>query len=79
MPEPAQSTRYLDPAALAKLKDLGLAARLVAEGLLSGQHRSPHSGFFVEFPEHRQYTPGIDPRMGPFAPCSASHSRFAHF
>jgi uncharacterized protein (DUF58 family) len=62
MPESAQSTRYLDPAALAKLKNLGLAARLVVEGLFSGQHRSPHRGFSVEFAEHREYTPGIDLR-----------------
>jgi len=55
-------TKYLDPAALAKLKNLGLAARLVVEGLFSGQHRSPHRGFSVEFAEHREYTPGVDPR-----------------
>ena len=62
MPEPSKGTKYLDPAALAKLKNLGLAARLVVEGLFSGQHRSPHRGFAVEFAEHREYTPGIDPR-----------------
>ena len=61
MPEPAR-TRYLDPTALAKLKNLGLAARLVVEGLYSGEHRSPHRGFSVEFAEHREYTPGIDLR-----------------
>jgi uncharacterized protein (DUF58 family) len=62
MPEKIQTNKYLDPAALAKLKNLGLAARLVVEGLFSGQHRSPHRGFSVEFAEHREYTPGIDPR-----------------
>ena len=62
MPEQPVTTRYLDPAALVKLKNLGLAARLVVEGLYSGQHRSPHHGFAVEFAEHRQYTPGVDPR-----------------
>ena len=56
------STKYLDPAALAKLKNLGLAARLVVEGLYSGQHRSPRKGFSIEFAEHREYTPGVDPR-----------------
>lgn len=55
-------SRYLDPAALARLRNLGLAARLVVEGLYSGQHRSPHRGYSVEFAEHREYTPGIDPR-----------------
>ncbi len=62
MPEQPVTTRYLDPAALVKLKNLGLAARLVVEGLYSGQHRSPRRGFAVEFAEHRQYTPGVDPR-----------------
>ncbi len=55
-------TRYLDPEALARLRNLGLAARLVVEGLFSGQHRSPRRGFSVEFAEHREYTPGVDPR-----------------
>lgn len=58
----APGTRYLDPVALARLKNLGLAARLVVEGLFSGHHRSPHRGFSVEFAEHRDYTPGVDPR-----------------
>ncbi len=62
MTEPAQGTKYLDPEALAKLKNLGLAARLVVEGLFAGQHRSPHKGFSVEFAEHRQYVPGDEPR-----------------
>ena len=61
MPETA-TTRYLDPAALARLKNLGLAARLVVEGLFSGQHRSPHRGYSIEFAEHREYSPGVDPR-----------------
>ncbi|MEX1017974.1 MAG: DUF58 domain-containing protein, partial [Phycisphaeraceae bacterium] len=62
MPEPLKGTRYLDPAALARLKNLGLAARLVVDGLFSGQHRSPRRGFSVEFAEHREYSPGVDPR-----------------
>jgi len=62
MAEAAKRTKYLDPAALVKLKNLGLAARLVVEGLFSGQHRSPHRGFAIEFAEHRQYTPGVDLR-----------------
>ena len=55
-------TKYLDPAALARLKNMGLAARLVVEGLFAGQHRSPHRGYSVEFAEHREYTHGDDPR-----------------
>jgi uncharacterized protein (DUF58 family) len=54
--------QYLEPAALARLKNLSLAARLVVEGFYAGMHRSPHKGFSIEFAEHRQYTPGVDPR-----------------
>jgi len=54
--------RYLDPAALARLKNLSLAARLVVEGLYAGMHKSPQRGFSIEFAEHREYTPGVDPR-----------------
>jgi len=61
MPNTA-GTRFLDPVALVRLRNMGLAARLVVEGLFAGQHRSPHRGFAIEFAEHRQYTPGIDPR-----------------
>jgi uncharacterized protein (DUF58 family) len=59
---PANPRTYLDPAAIARLKNLGLAARLVVEGLFAGRHRSPHKGFSIEFAEHRPYTPGVDPR-----------------
>src|ERR1700736_5400339 len=62
MPDVVAGTKYLDPEALVKLKNLGLAARLVVEGLFSGQHRSPHKGFSVEFAEHRQYAQGDEPR-----------------
>ena len=54
--------KYLDPEALSRLKSLSLAARLVVEGFFSGMHKSPHKGFSVEFAEHREYTPGVDPK-----------------
>jgi uncharacterized protein (DUF58 family) len=54
--------RYLDPEALSRLKNLTLAARLVVEGYFAGMHKSPNRGFSVEFAEHREYTPGVDPR-----------------
>jgi uncharacterized protein (DUF58 family) len=54
--------KYLDPEALSRLKNLSLAARLVVEGFFAGMHKSPHKGFSVEFAEHREYTPGVDPR-----------------
>src|SRR5436190_8446887 len=53
---------YLGPAALSRLKNLSLAARKVVEGWFAGMHRSPHRGFSIEFAEHREYTPGVDPR-----------------
>ena len=52
--------KYLDPQALARLKNLSLAARLVVEGFYAGMHKSPHRGFSVEFAEHREYVPGDD-------------------
>jgi uncharacterized protein (DUF58 family) len=54
--------RYLEPAALARVRNLGLAARGVVEGLISGLHASPNMGFSVEFAEHRKYAPGDNPR-----------------
>ena len=52
----------LDPEVLAKLASLKLRARAVAEGVLTGLHRSPHHGQSVEFAEHKEYAPGDDVR-----------------
>src|ERR1700731_2901578 len=54
--------KYLDPEGLSRLKNLSLAARQVVEGYFAGLHKSPHKGFSIEFAEHREYTPGVDPR-----------------
>jgi len=54
--------RYLDPSALARVKNLQMVARGVVEGAISGLHASPYKGFSVEFAEHREYTTGDDPR-----------------
>src|SRR5713101_2270502 len=54
--------KYLDPQVLHRLKNLTLSARLVVEGYFAGMHKSPHKGFSIEFAEHREYTPGVDPR-----------------
>ena len=35
-----------------------MKAKLVVEGYIIGQHRSPYHGFSVEFSEHRSYEPG---------------------
>lgn len=53
---------FLEPAALARVKNLSLVARGVVEGFISGLHSSPYKGFSVEFAEHRKYTPGDNPR-----------------
>jgi len=54
--------RFLDPAALARVKNLSLVAHGVVEGFISGLHSSPYKGFSVEFAEHRKYVPGDNPR-----------------
>jgi len=54
--------RLLDPAVLARLATLRLRARAIAEGVLSGLHKSPHRGQSVEFAEHKEYAPGDDVR-----------------
>jgi len=54
--------RFIEPAALARVKNLSLVARGVVEGFISGLHASPYKGFSVEFAEHRNYTPGDNPR-----------------
>ncbi len=51
---------YLDPKTLDKIKRLDVRARLVVEGFLTGQHKSPYHGFAVEFATHREYAWGDD-------------------
>jgi uncharacterized protein (DUF58 family) len=55
--------RYLDPAALSRLKNLSMVARGVVEGFISGLHSSPCKGFSVEFAEHREYARGDNLRF----------------
>lgn len=52
----------LDPRAISQGEALGLMARQVVEGFLSGEHKSPFRGFAVEFTQHREYAPGDDLR-----------------
>ena len=59
---PQTGYRYLEPEALARVKNLQMVARGVVEGAITGLHASPYKGFSVEFAEHREYTPGDDPR-----------------
>src|SRR5277367_87490 len=46
----------------ARVSKLQLTARQVVEGVITGQHKSPHKGFSVEFSEHRDYAPGDEIR-----------------
>jgi uncharacterized protein (DUF58 family) len=56
------SRAYSDPDAIAQISDLTLRSRRLAEGGISGQHRSPFHGFNIEFAAYRDYTPGDDLR-----------------
>ena len=56
------SRAYSDPDAIAQIADLTLRSRRLAEGGISGQHRSPFHGFNIEFAAYREYTPGDDLR-----------------
>jgi uncharacterized protein (DUF58 family) len=56
------SRTYSDPDTIAQIADLTLRSRRLAEGGISGQHRSPFHGFNIEFAEYRDYTPGDDLR-----------------
>jgi uncharacterized protein (DUF58 family) len=48
----------LDATTLSRLVGVKVRARAVVEGVLSGQHKSPHQGQSVEFAEHKEYAPG---------------------
>ncbi len=54
--------KYLNPTMVAKIDNMALRARLVVEGYLIGQHKSPYHGFSVEFAEHRAYGSGDEIR-----------------
>lgn len=58
----ANPEKYLQPRVLDRIKRMDLRARLVVEGFITGQHRSPYNGFAVEFATHREYSPGDDLR-----------------
>src|ERR1700716_726428 len=56
------SRKYSDPDTIARISDLTLRSRRLAEGAISGQPRSPFHGFNIEFAAYRDYTPGDDLR-----------------
>ena len=51
-----------DPTALSRFGQLEVVARLIVEGYMMGQHKSPFKGSSIEFVEHRQYYPGDEIR-----------------
>lgn len=54
--------RYLDADVLTRLAGRKLEPHGLVLGGLAGTHRSPLSGFAIEFAGHREYVPGDDPR-----------------
>ena len=60
--ESIDKRKYLEPEMVARLSNMSLRARLVVEGYIIGQHKSPFHGFSVEFAEHRAYGPGDEIR-----------------
>jgi len=62
MPESGQKYKYFDPVTLARVQNMKLAAKLIVDGFMTGQHKSHFRGFNVEFSQHRQYMPGDEIR-----------------
>ena len=60
MSQATSEKNYFDPKTLERIKRLDLRARLVVEGFITGQHRSPYNGFAIEFAGHREYAFGDD-------------------
>jgi len=54
--------RFLDPKILRSIANLELTARLLVEGMYASRHRCPFYGYSVEFVDHREYSPGDEPR-----------------
>ena len=59
---PIHRYKFFAPTDAARVSKLQLTARQVVEGVITGQHKSPHKGFSVEFSEHREYAAGDEIR-----------------
>jgi uncharacterized protein (DUF58 family) len=55
-------SRYLDADVLSRIANRRIEPRGLVQGNLAGAHRSPLSGFAVEFAGHREYALGDDPK-----------------
>ena len=58
----AAGVRFLSPEMLRQLANIELRARLLVEGMYASRHRCPYYGYSVEFKDHREYSPGDEPR-----------------
>src|SRR5688500_18601091 len=56
------SMKLLPPETMSIMRRLEWYARKRKTGTLTGRHTSPDKGFSVEFAEHREYSPGDDPK-----------------
>jgi len=52
--------RFIDPKTLARVKDMPLVAKTVADGFLHGLHQSRQRGVGIEFSQYRSYEDGDD-------------------
>jgi uncharacterized protein (DUF58 family) len=59
---PIHRYKFFGSTDAARVSKLQLTARQVVEGVITGQHKSPHKGFSVEFSEHREYSAGDEIR-----------------
>ena len=50
--------QFIEPKTLARVKDLPLVAKTVAEGFMHGLHLSQQKGTGIEFSQYRIYEPG---------------------
>ena len=55
-------SRYLNPEILSRIAGQRIEPRGLVIGNLAGSHKSPLSGFAVEFAGHREYAWGDDPK-----------------
>jgi uncharacterized protein (DUF58 family) len=55
-------SKYLEPEILAAMAQRPFRPQGLVVGNLAGAHKSPLSGFAVEFAGHREYSPGDDPK-----------------
>ena len=59
---PSILSRYLNPEVLSRMAERHIEPRGLVLGNLAGAHKSPLSGFAVEFAGHREYVWGDDPK-----------------